>query len=336
MSTLASTNATPDQGGSPVVSVRDLRVKLSRGGTVISAVNGVSFDLDRGQCLTIIGESGSGKSVMLRSLMRLLQANADITGSVNVDGIDVLAASKSQLMHLRGGVVSMVFQEPSTALDPVFTIGDQISETLMRHEGMSRQRSMERALELLELVAIPSAQRRLKNYSHEVSGGMRQRCVIALALACNPKVLLADEPTTALDATVQIQLLILLRRLQEELNMAVIFVTHDMGVAAEISDKVAVMYAGRLVESGTTEEVLLSPRHPYTNGLLQSTLHAGMRGKPLNGIKGSPPNLRDLPDACAFAPRCDSAIPACLDGVPGSTNLGRTHEASCRLLELQP
>lgn len=320
----------------PVVSVRDLRVKLSRGQSVISAVNGVSFDLDRGQCLTIIGESGSGKSVMLRSLMRLLPGNAQITGSMHVDGIDVLAASKSQLTHLRGGVVSMVFQEPSTALDPVFTIGDQIAETLMRHEGMSRQRAMERALELLEMVAIPSAQRRLKNYSHEVSGGMRQRCVIALALACNPKVLLADEPTTALDATVQIQLLILLRRLQEELNMAVIFVTHDMGVAAEISDKVAVMYAGRLVESGTTEEVLLSPRHPYTNGLLQSTLHAGMRGKPLSGINGSPPSLDDLPDACAFAPRCESAIPACHTGVPTSTNLGMTHEASCRLLEAQP
>lgn len=328
-----TTSPSQDEGA-PVVSVRDLQVRLRRRSSVISAVNGISFDLRRGECLTVIGESGSGKSVMLRSFMRLLPSTSTITGKIDVDGMDVINASPSQLMHLRGGVISMVFQEPSTALDPVFTIGDQIAETLMRHEGMSRQRACERALELLEMVAIPSAARRLKNYSHEISGGMRQRCVIALALACNPKVLLADEPTTALDATVQIQLLILLRKLQKDLNMAVIFVTHDMGVAAEISDKVAVMYAGRLVETGTTEEILLSPRHPYTTGLLNSTLHAGMRGKPLTGIRGTPPNLAELPDACAFAPRCDHAQDACMAKVPLMTHLGDTHRAACRLVEM--
>lgn len=316
----------------PVVSVRNLEVKLKRRSNVISAVNGISFDLKRGECLTVIGESGSGKSVMLRSLMGLLPSNAQITGEIKVDGHDVLRAGKQELMRLRGESVAMIFQEPSTALDPVFTIGDQIIETLIRHEGMSHKAASKRALELLELVAIPSAARRLKNYSHEISGGMRQRCVIALALACNPKVLLADEPTTALDATVQIQLLLLLRRLQSELNMAVIFVTHDMGVAAEISDKVAVMYAGRFVETGTTEDILLSPRQPYTQGLLNSTLHAGMRGQVLEGIKGAPPNLAELPAGCAFAPRCAFSDEGCLSWTPDATALGGSHYAACRRL----
>lgn len=329
-------HAPAETGGEPpVVSVSDLRVSLSRGAMVISAVNGVSFDLRRGECLTVIGESGSGKSVMLRSLMGLHPKSARIGGRIMVDGHDVGASSPAELLRLRGRSVSMIFQEPSTALDPVFTIGDQIIETLIRHEGMSHRAASQRALELLELVAIPSAARRLKNYSHEISGGMRQRCVIALALACNPKVLLADEPTTALDATVQIQLLLLLRRLQAEMNMAVIFVTHDMGVAAEISDKVAVMYAGRFVETGTTEDVLLSPGHPYTRGLLNSTLHAGMRGRPLQGIQGAPPNLAALPDGCAFAPRCGESRPPCLAGQPPPQRISDHHDAACyRLAEL--
>lgn len=320
----------------PVVSVRDLQVKLSRGKVEISAVNGLTFDLRRGECLTVIGESGSGKSVMLRSLMGLNPANAKVTGSVTVDGQDVIGSTPHQLLRLRGRSVSMIFQEPSTALDPVFTIGEQIVETLIQHEGMSHSAASQRALELLELVAIPSAARRLKNYSHEISGGMRQRCVIALALACNPKVLLADEPTTALDATVQIQLLLLLRRLQAEMNMAVIFVTHDMGVAAEISDRVAVMYAGRFVETGTTEDVLLSPGHPYTRGLLNSTLHAGMRGRPLQGIKGAPPNLAELPAGCSFAPRCDFADRDCLSWTIGSRQIAGAHGAACRRLDVLP
>jgi peptide/nickel transport system ATP-binding protein len=320
----------------PVVSVRDLRVTLSRNRVPVSAVNGLTFDLRRGECLTVIGESGSGKSVMLRSLMGLNPANAKVTGAVMVDGQDVIGSTPDQLRRLRGRAVSMIFQEPSTALDPVFTIGDQIVETLIRHEGISRAAASRRALELLELVAIPSAARRLKSYSHEISGGMRQRCVIALALACNPKVLLADEPTTALDATVQIQLLLLLRRLQAQMNMAVIFVTHDMGVASEISDRVAVMYAGRFVETGTTEDVLLSPGHPYTRGLLNSTLHAGMRGKPLRGIGGSPPNLAELPAGCSFAPRCAFADRDCLSGTIESRLIAAAHDAACRRLEALP
>ena len=208
----------------------------------------------------------------------------------------------------------MIFQEPMAALDPVYTIGEQIAETIVRHEGVDRRTAMKRALGLLEQVKIPSAARRLKNYPHEMSGGMRQRAMIALALACSPMVLLADEPTTALDVTVQIQILLLLRQLQEELGMAIVFVTHDVGAAAEISDRIAVMYGGRFVEAGTAREIIRTPRHPYTEGLLASTVHGGMRGTKLRTIPGTPPNLAELPPGCAFAPRCRHAIDACRHG----------------------
>jgi len=234
---------------------------------------------------------------------------------------------------MRGRDVSLIFQEPATAFDPVYTIGEQIAETIVRHEGVSQLTALARARDLLDLVAIPSAERRLRNFPHEMSGGMRQRAMIALALACNPSVLLADEPTTALDATVQIQLLVLLRKLQRELDMALIFVTHDMGVAAEISDRVAVMYAGRFIETGTVEDVLLDPRHPYTSGLLSSTVHAGMRGRTLQTIVGSPPDLRRLPKGCSFAPRCSRAVDACGEQVPASRSLSGSHSAVCLRLE---
>jgi peptide/nickel transport system ATP-binding protein len=200
------------------------------------------------------------------------------------------------------------------ALDPVYTIGEQIAETIVQHEGCDNRTAMKRALGLLEQVKIPSAERRLKNFPHEMSGGMRQRAMIALALACKPSVLLADEPTTALDVTVQIQILLLLRQLQEELGMAIVFVTHDVGAAAEISDRVAVMYAGRFVETGTTRQVMRNPMHPYTQGLLSSTVHGGMRGRALETIPGSPPNLAELPPGCPFEPRCRYAVDACRQG----------------------
>jgi peptide/nickel transport system ATP-binding protein len=273
--------------GLPAVQVRDLVVRFTRESSAIRAVNGLSFDLARGEVLTVIGESGSGKSVMLRSLLGMRPANAQIAGTIAVDGVDMARLSAEELRRMRGRVISMVFQEPATALDPVFTIGDQIAETIVRHEGVTRAAAWQRAQDLLDRVAIPSARRRLRNYPHEMSGGMRQRAMIALALACRPTVLLADEPTTALDATVQIQILLLLRELQQELGMAVILVTHDMGVAAEISDRVAVMYAGRFVETGSVEQVLLSARHPYTAGLLRSTVQGGMRGMALETIPGS-------------------------------------------------
>ncbi|WP_158744103.1 ABC transporter ATP-binding protein [Acidisphaera sp. L21] len=296
--------------------VRDLTVRFRTDEADVAAVNGISFALAPGETLTILGESGSGKSVSLKALMGLLPRQATITGKVLLKGTEILSLPPSQLAKLRGGAVSMIFQEPMAALDPVYTIGEQIAETVVQHEGVSHRAAMKRALEMMEHVRIPSAARRLKNYPHEMSGGMRQRAMIALALACSPSVLLADEPTTALDVTVQIQILLLLRQLQEEMGMAVVFVTHDVGVAAEISDRVAVMYAGRFVETGSARDVLRSARHPYTAGLLSSTVQGVMRGKVLETIPGSPPSLAHLPPGCAFAPRCSHVAPVCVQSQP--------------------
>ncbi len=252
-----------------------------------------------------------------------------IRGSIRVRDHDILALSESAMNEMRGALISMVFQEPMTALDPVYTIGEQIAETVLRHEGGSRQAAMARALELLDLVKVPSPERRLRAYPHELSGGLRQRAMIALALSCRPALLLADEPTTALDATVQIQVLVMLRRLQREFGMGVIFVTHDLGVAAQIADKVAVMYAGRIIEYGSVSDVLLRPAHPYTLGLLSSTVHGQSRGTEIEAIPGSPPDLRALPPGCSFAPRCRFEMPACTAGFPPSHDLGSGHAASC-------
>jgi peptide/nickel transport system ATP-binding protein len=233
------------------------------------------------------------------------------------------------LAELRGTLVSMVFQEPMLAFDPVYTVGRQIVETIIRHEGTDETTARARARELLERVQIPSAERRLGNYPHEMSGGMRQRAMIALALACRPALLLADEPTTALDATVQIQILLLLRELQRERGMTMIFVTHDIGVATEIADSLAVMYAGRIVEHGPVRSVLRDPAHPYTRGLLASTLHRGMRGRRLEPIPGSPPSLANLPPGCSFAPRCTLAAPGCIEADPPVRQVGSAHTSRC-------
>ena len=301
-----------------LVEVQDLTVRFVSRDSEVQAVNGVSFTLEERETLCILGESGSGKSVTLRALMRLNPAGRTVMGgTVRVGGHDVVAASERQLADIRGGVVSMIFQEPATALDPVFTIGAQIRETIRRHEAVSRVEAGRRALELLELVQIPSAKRRLEAYPHELSGGLRQRAMIAVALSCRPRLLLADEPTTALDATVQIQILLLLRQLQAELGMGVIFVTHDLGVAGEVADRVAVMYAGRFVEEGPVGALMRAPLHPYSRGLLGATVHEAARGTRLTTIRGAPPNLEHLPPGCAFAPRCDEMEAACLAGVPG-------------------
>jgi peptide/nickel transport system ATP-binding protein len=244
-------------------------------------------------------------------------------------GEDVTAASESRLEELRGNCIAMIFQEPATALDPVFTIGQQITETLVRHQGMPRGEARRRALEWLERVQIPSARRRLDSYPHEMSGGMRQRAMIALALSCNPTVLLADEPTTALDVTVQIQILLLLRELQRELGMAVVFVTHDVGAAVEVSDRLAVMYAGRFVETGAARDVLRKRGHPYTEGLLAANLHGVEPGSRLMTIPGAPPNLAALPPGCSFAPRCAYALPLCGETMPAPVICGDGHVARC-------
>jgi peptide/nickel transport system ATP-binding protein len=306
-----------DPGAAPLAEVSDLSVRFVTREATVHAVNGVSFSVRPGEVLCILGESGSGKTVTLRALMRLLPPRRTrIEGMVRVDGQDVLAMPSRSLRDLRGGLVAMVFQEPMTALDPVYTVGQQIGETLRRHTGCDRRAARARALQLLELVRIPSAERRLDAYPHELSGGLRQRAMIAMALCCNPRLLLADEPTTALDATVQVQVLILLRRLQRELGMGMIFVTHDLGVASEIADTVAVMYAGRIVESGPVAEVLGAPAHPYTAGLLASTVHGQPRERDIDAIPGSPPDMRRLPQGCAFAPRCARRMPECRRAVP--------------------
>jgi peptide/nickel transport system ATP-binding protein len=317
------------------VDVDGLTVRFVSRDLDISVVNGVSFKLEQGQVLCLLGESGSGKSVTMRALMRLFPGTARIGGRITIDGQDILALSEAGLRKIRGSLISMVFQEPMTALDPVFTIGTQIAESVSYHDGVSSRDAHKRALELMELVQVPSAKRRLEAYPHELSGGLRQRAMIALALACRPKLLLADEPTTALDATVQIQILLLLRELQRELGMATIFVTHDLGVACEVADNVAVMYAGRFVEAGSVADVMGAPMHPYTEGLLRSTVHAGTRGHRLDPIPGSPPDLAELPPGCAFAPRCAYVQPVCLEAQPAEFNKGG-HTARCVRLGSAP
>ncbi|MFG1379015.1 ABC transporter ATP-binding protein [Xanthobacter autotrophicus] len=317
----------------PLVDIRDLTIRFT-GERTVHAVNGVSLSLGEGEVLGLLGESGSGKSVTMRALMRLLpKKRTVISGSVSVAGQDVLAMDDATLSAFRGRTVAMIFQEPALALDPVYTIGQQIAESVKRHEGASHAAATARALEMLELVRIPSAKRRLDAYPHEMSGGMRQRAMIALALACKPKILLADEPTTALDATVQIQILLLLRELQREMGMSVIFVTHDIGVAIEICDKVAVMYAGQIVETGTLGEIVRTPRHPYPQGLLASTVHGARRGARLQTIPGTPPSLDAAPVACSFAPRCAHAQQRCTERLPPDVVLAPGRTVRCVLAE---
>jgi peptide/nickel transport system ATP-binding protein len=315
----------------PLVEMSGLTVRFG-GARMVHAVNGVDLTLQPGETLSILGESGSGKSVTLKTLLRLLPENRTVIGGrVMVDGKDVLALSGDALADHRGGVASMIFQDPMLALDPVYSIGDQIAEAVVRHEGVSRAAGMARALEMLTRVRIPSPERRLKAYPHEMSGGMRQRAMIALALACRPKLLLADEPTTALDATVQIQILLLLKELQREFGMGMIFVTHDIGVAVEISDRVAVMYAGEFVETGSVREIMREPRHPYTRGLLAANLHGAVKGARLDAIPGAPPALDQVPIACSFAPRCPVRLPACDAARPPVAALGAGRIARCVL-----
>jgi peptide/nickel transport system ATP-binding protein len=316
----------------PLVEVRDLAVEFL-GPPAIHAVNGVSFTLRPGEVLGILGESGSGKSVTLKTLLRLNpERRSRTTGTVRVAGQDVLALAGRALADFRGGTAAMIFQDPMLALDPVYTIGEQIAETICRHDGVRTKEGMSRALQMLERVRIPSPERRLKAYPHEMSGGMRQRAMIALALACGPKLLLADEPTTALDATVQIQILLLLRELQRELGMAAIFVTHDIGVAVEVADKLAVMYAGEFVETGTVRDLIRDARHPYTRALLAANLHGARKGERLDAIPGAPPGLEQAPVACSFAPRCRFAETTCRSDPPPAVELGPDRLVRCILV----
>ena len=319
----------------PFVDIRNLNVTFTGGKKPARAVADLSLQVKRGEVVALIGESGSGKSVTLRSVLRLHPPRRSrVEGQILVDGQDVLQLSAADLSAFRGGVASMIFQEPLLALDPVYTVGDQIIEAILRHEKIGKTAARARALELFERVRIPSPARRLDAYPHEMSGGMRQRAMISLALASRPKLLLADEPTTALDATVQIQILLLLRELQRELGLSVIFVTHDIGAAVEVADRIAVMYAGRIVEEGPARTLLRSPRHPDTRALLKSLAHGSVsKGSRLETIAGSPPDLTALPPGCVFAPRCSLALESCRETLPDITKLSIDHSARCLRLD---
>jgi oligopeptide/dipeptide ABC transporter ATP-binding protein len=315
----------------PVLEVRRLTTEFKTHAGPLRAVNELSFVLPRGQVLAIIGESGSGKSALLRTILGLQPASARIEGEVLLNGVDVLKLSPRQREDLRGGVVSMVFQDPMTALDPIYTVQQQLVETIRRHASSNRQQANARARELLELVQIPSPERRLKAYPFELSGGMRQRVVIAMALASTPSLLLADEPTTALDVTIQGRILRLLADLQRQLGMSVIFVTHDLAVAAQIADQAIVMYAGRIVETGLIGDIVHTPSHPYTRGLLAANVQPGQKERPAV-IPGSPPNMVRLPPGCSFAPRCSLAEDRCWETLPSLNRVTEAHAARCVLI----
>ena len=322
---------TADKTEAPFVDVRNLRVTFTGGKKPVEAVNGVDLQVRRGEVVALIGESGSGKSVTLRSLLRLHPpGRSRIEGVMRVAEHNLLELGTQDLADYRGKVASMIFQEPLLALDPVYSVGAQIIEAIRRHESVSEVQARQRALELFERVRIPSPERRLQAYPHEMSGGMRQRAMIALALACKPQLLLADEPTTALDATVQIQILLLLRELQRELGLSVIFVTHDIGAAVEVADRIAVMYAGRIVEEGDAATLLRAPRHPYTLALLKSRASGALpKGTRLATIAGSPPDLTDLPPGCAFADRCRMVQDVCKTDRPEVRWLAAGHSVRC-------
>ncbi len=319
----------------PFLSIKNLGVTFTGGTRPVRAVNDVSLDIAEGEAVALIGESGSGKSVTMRAVMRLNpEKRSKIDGQILVGGRDVMGMNSRQLSQFRGGEAAMIFQEPLLALDPVYTLGDQIVESIRRHEDVSRADARARALDLFERVRIPSAKSRLDNYPHEMSGGMRQRAMIALALSCRPKLLLADEPTTALDATVQIQVLLLLRELQRDLGLSILFVTHDIGAAVEVADRIAVMYAGQIVEQASARDLIRSPRHPYTLGLLKSRAHDAMvKGTKLDAIPGAPPDLANLPDGCPFAPRCFLADDGCRKSAIDITTIAPGHLARCRRLD---
>ena len=319
----------------PLLRVSDLKVSFETASGRLRAVDGVDLEVRQGEILGLVGESGSGKSVTLRSIARLLHKSATVSGSVLWRGENLFALPPSRLKAVRGAEIAIIFQEPMSALNPVLTIGLQIDEALVAHTALTRAERRRRAIELLNLVGIPSAASRISNYPHEFSGGMRQRAMIAIALAAEPKLLLADEPTTALDVTIQDQILKLLLRLVGELGMAMILVTHDLGVVAETSDRVAVMYAGRIAEMGPVRAIFDHPRHAYTHALLDSMPDGGRARQPLRPIPGQPPRLDQPIPGCAFVPRCAFASDACLVRPPLAT-VGPEHAAACTASDRLP
>jgi oligopeptide transport system ATP-binding protein len=317
-----------------VLRVTDLRISFSTYVGEVQAVRGTSFDLRQGETLAIVGESGSGKSVAARSIMRLNPESNTIVrgGEILFEGEDLLKLSERRMQEIRGPKIAMVFQDPMTSLDPTMRVGRQITESLKKHLGMTGNAAKRRALELLKLVGIPNPGDRFRQYPHQFSGGMRQRVVIAIALACDPQVLIADEPTTALDVTIQAQILELLRELQERLGMSIILITHDLGVVASTAHRIAVMYGGKIIETGTVREIFYNPKMPYTWGLLASIpLLTADRSQDLIPIPGTPPDATDPPKGCPFTARCPYAMRICEEEMPGYTTFSNEHRAACWL-----
>ena len=325
----------PD-GASPVLDVKDLKTVFQTRGGEVHAVNGVSFSLSSGELLGVVGESGSGKSVTMMSLIGLLPSPpADVRGgTVMFDGHDLLQIDADTMRGIRGGDIGFVFQDPMTSLNPVFNVGMQIMEPLRKHMGLSKRDAAKRAAELLELVGIPDAQRRLKDYPHQFSGGMRQRVMIAIALACDPKVLIADEPTTALDVTIQAQILELMKELRTKLGMAVIWITHDLGVIAGIADRVLVMYGGQIVEHGPVRDIFKNPKHPYTQALLTTVQKVTVTLEDrLTVIEGQPPIMSCAPELCPFRDRCAQRVEICDRMLPQRYPVTQSHDAACFLAD---
>lgn len=313
-----------------LLEVNELRTSFFTDAGEVKAVNGISFQLDRGKVLGIVGESGSGKSVTAYSIMQILASTGKIVGgSIKLDGEELVGSGEKMMRKVRGNKISIIFQDPMTSLNPTHTIGHQLTEAILLHTGRNKKQAKERAVEMLRLVNINEPEKRMKQYPHELSGGMRQRVVIAMALACEPDILIADEPTTALDVTIQAQILDLMTSLQKELGMAIIMITHDLGVVAQMCDEVIVMYAGSICEQGTADEIFYNPRHEYTKGLLRSIPTTNTFGQKLKPITGTPIDLLNMPKGCPFAPRCDAAMKICIKQNAERMLINDDHAAAC-------
>jgi oligopeptide/dipeptide ABC transporter ATP-binding protein len=322
---------------SHLLEVQDLKTYFYTFEGVAKAVDDVSFFLDKGEVIGIVGESGCGKSVTAQTIMRLIPTPPGkiVQGHILFDGLDIVELSMEKMRSIRGNRISMIFQEPMTSLNPVYTIGNQISEMFILHEGLSKRESLDRSIDMLKKVQIPAAERRVQEYPHQLSGGMRQRAMIAMALACNPEILIADEPTTALDVTIQAQILDLMMQLKDDYDAAIMMITHDLGVIAEIALRIVVMYAGKVVEEGPTAAIFEDPKHPYTQGLLQSIPKLGERARHgrmrLKEIEGIVPSLYELPEGCSFFPRCPKAMAVCREKVPDMVDIGEGRRVQCWL-----
>ena len=313
-----------------MLEVRDLHTSFFTPAGEVRAVNGVSFNLDKGKVLGIVGESGSGKSVTAYSIMQILEKTGKIvSGSIKLDGQELVGAGEKVMKTVRGNKISIIFQDPMTSLNPTYTIGHQLMEAIMLHTNRDKKQARERAIEMLKLVNVNEPEKRMNQYPYEFSGGMRQRVMIAMALACEPDILIADEPTTALDVTIQAQILELMQSLQKELGMAIIMITHDLGVVAQMCDEVIVMYAGSICEQGTADEIFYNPRHEYTKGLMRSIPTVDNDGEKLEPITGTPIDLLNMPKGCPFAPRCDAAMKICLREKCPRMEINDDHAAAC-------